>query len=291
MLFRFKKYLFSDSSKTANINVTLHFRHSKDGNAKESNFRSLLLLLLAITSSIYLVGCSSKKKDAYAGLSAEQIYAQGKNHAIKGKFSDAIKDFEALESNYPYGDYSDKAKLSLMYAYYSKKEYLQSKATADRFVRMYPNHKYVDYAYYIQGLSGYSQYYSTVYQFFRIDRSKREPTFAIQSFDDFKILLQKFPKSKYAQDARQRMVHLRNQIAFHELFVAEYYLAKGAYLSAANRANSIISDFDQSLAVEGALKVMVQAYKSLNMPELERHATNLLNVNFSSISSNSATEK
>ncbi len=253
--------------------------------------KSLCLLVTISISTVNLVSCSSKKIDAYAGLSAEQIYTQGRNNTQKGKFSDAIKDFEALESNYPYGNYSDKAKISLIHVYYKKKEYPQAKATAGRFIRMYPNHRYSDYAYYMQGLSSYDQYYSSAYKFFKIDRSKREPTFAIESFDDFKSLLLKFPHSKYAQDARQRMLHLRNQIANHELYIAKYYLAKEAYLAAANRSKVIISDFDQTLAVEEALKIMAQAYKSLNMSELERNTVNLLNANFSSISSNSATEK
>lgn len=251
----------------------------------------LYKLMLLLVASTFFVSCSSNKKDMYVGLSAEQIYIKGHDNVQKGKFSDAIKDFEALESNYPYGNYSDKSKLALMHAYYSKKEYPQAKATADRFVRMYPNHMHVDYAHYMQGLAEYEQYYSTMYRFLTIDRSKREPTFAIQAFDDFKILLEKFPTSKYAQDAKRRMLHLRNQIAFHELHIAEYYLAKEAYLAAANRANSIISNFDETLAVEQALKIMVKAYAALKMPELEINALNLLNANFSSISSNCATEK
>lgn len=275
------------------INLKKYFTFSN--NRKISGYNDIckyILLLLTIgVASTSLVSCSSKKKDMYIGLSAEQIYTQGRNNAQKGKFSDAIKDFEALESNYPYGYYSDKGKLALMHAYYSKKEYPQAKGTADRFVRMYPNHQCVDYAHYMQGLAGYDQYYSTIYRYLTIDRSKREPTFAIQSFDDFKVLLEKFPTSRYSQDARRRMLHLRNQIAFHELYIAQYYLAKEAYLAAANRANLIISDFDETLAVEEALKVMIKAYASLNMPELETNAINLLNANFSSISSNSATEK
>ena len=282
------------------MNMHINFQNFSKKCILNSNLRShkvnttvkLVLLLINIcVSTTCLVSCSSKKKDMYVGLSAEQIYTQGKNNVQKGKFSDAVKDFEALESNYPYGNYADKAKLALMHAYYSKKEYPQAKATADRFVRIYPNHVHVDYAHYMQGLSGYDQYYSTVYRIFKIDRSRREPTFAVQSFDDFKVLLERFPASKYALDARQRMLHLRNQLAFHELYIAQYYLDKRAYLAAANRANLIISDFDETLAIEPALNIMAKAYSSLGMPELERNAVNLLNANFSSISSSSATEK
>ena len=248
------------------------------------------LSIISLIGLICLVGCSSKSIDAYAGFSAKQIYIQGTDHAKEGNFSVAVKDFEALESNYPYGDYSDKAKLALIHAYHGKKEYLLAKSAADRFIRMYPNHPNVDYAHFMQGLAGYDQYYTIMYRTFKIDRNRREPTFAIQAFDDFKVLLEKFPTSNYAQDARQRMVHLRNQLALYNLYIAEYYLAKKAYLAAANRANVIVSDFDGTTALESALKIMVQAYRSLGMPELEKNSINLLNVNFSSISSNSATE-
>ncbi len=254
------------------------------GNFKK-RYSKLINIVLIIINAGLLVSCSSNKIDAYAGLSAKQIYTQGRANAEKGKFSAAVKDFEALESNYPYGDYSDKAKLALIHAYYEKKEYIQAKTLADRFVRMYPNHKFVDYAHFMQGLSGYDQYYTTMYRMFNIDRSRREPTFAIQAFDDFKVLLEKFPTSKYSPDARQRMIHLRNQIALHHLYIAEYYLAKEAYIAAVNRANLIKNDFDESIVLEDALKIMVKSYRSLNMPELEKTSIDLLNVNFSSISS------
>lgn len=252
-----------------------------------NKLKYIILIIINIIGLSLVVGCSTKDIDAYAGLTAKQIYDQGKNNAKSGNFSKAIKDFEALESNYPYGAYADKAKLALIHSYYNQKEYLQAKALADRFIRMYPNHSNVDYVYFMQGLAGYDQYYSLMYKMFNIDRSRREPTFAVQSFDDFKILLERFPTSKYSADARQRMIHLRNQLATYNLHIAEYYLAKKAYVAAANRANLIITDFDETTAVEGALKVMAESYRSLNMSDLERNSVDLLNTNFSSINSNS----
>lgn len=247
-------------------------------NLKKINNIKLVIIFLAISNCL-IIGCSSKVKDAYASLSAKDIYDKGKNNIIKGKFNEAVLDFEALESNYPYGEYTDRAKLSLMYAYYSKKDFLQSKATADRFVHMYPRHKYVDYAYYMQGLAGYCQYYSTIYKLFKLDRSKREPNYAIESFDSFKCLLERFPKSRYSLDAHKRMVHLRNQIALHELEIAKYYIAKKAYIAAINRCKNIITNFDQTTAVKEALELMINAYKDLSMPELEKKVTELLKEN------------
>lgn len=252
-----------------------------------NKLKSIILIIINIIGLSLVVGCSTKDIDAYAGLTAKQIYDQGKNNAKVGNFSKAVKDFEALESNYPYGSYADKAKLALIHSYYNQKEYLQAKALADRFVRMYPNHPHVDYVYFMQGLAGYDQYYSVMYKIFNIDRSRREPNFAVQSFDDFKVLLERFPNSKYSTDAKQRMIHLRNQIAQYNLHIAEYYLSKKAYIAAVNRANLIITDFDETRSLENALKVMVESYRSLGMSDLERNSVDLLNMNFSSINSNS----
>lgn len=247
------------------------------------------ILLLSIFCFLSITRCSNKTKDLYSSLTAEQIYYQGKEYIKNKKYSDAVKAFEALEAEYPYGDYADKAKLSLIYSYYFKGDLPQVKAVAERLLKMYPNHRYADYVHYMQGVASYDQYYSTVYKVFNIDRSKRENSLAIESFDAFKILLERFPKSKYALDARNRMFNLRNQIAFNELHIAEYYFKREAYLSAANRANYIINNFNGSLAVPGALQLMINSYNKLNMPEFERNAINLMN-NFKALNSETDSE-
>lgn len=248
-------------------------------------------LIVCFLSSLILFGCSKDNLDLYSGLTAEQIYRQGKQRVQQGKFTDAIKDFQSLEVNYPYGIYVDRAKLSLVHCYYVQKNYPQVKAVAERFLRMYPNHLHADYVHYMQGVASYEQYYSYVYRVFNINRSKRDSALAIQAFDDFKVLLQRFPNSRYASDARKRMVHLKNYIAYSELHISKYYLARGAYLAAVNRAKGILVNFDDTIVIKDALQVMVEAYHKLNMPELEQQASNLLNTNFGSININSVTKK
>jgi len=233
--------------------------------------------LLCFIATIMIVSCSSNNKDIYSSMDPKQIYNRGKLNIKKKNFPEAAKDFEALEANYPYGDDTDKAKLSLIYSYYEKKDYPQLKLVAERFLKMNPNHVYADYAQYMLGVADYDQYYSTVYRVFNIDRSKRESGLAISAFDAFKVLLENFPKSKYALDARHRMLHLRNQIAFNELHIAEYYLNRESYVAASNRAYSIVTNFSGTPAVSPALKIMAKAYNKLDMPEFELKVVNLTN--------------
>ena len=235
---------------------------------------SLLICLLSACAS------TSNKPDPYREKSAQTIYEQGVENTNKERYAQAIKDFEALEARYPYGAYTDKGNLALIHAYYKKGETASALAAADRFIRLHPKHPNVDYAHYLKGLSNYDEYYSFVYRHLPLDRSKRDSKLAKQAFDDFKYLVDKFPSSTYAQDARQKMVHLRNQLAEHELHVAEYYMSKGAYLAAANRAGYIVNQFRQSTTVPKALITMIKAYQELGMTELADDALKTLRENF-----------
>lgn len=242
---------------------------------------SLILAAILLGSSL-LGGCSSHKtkSDPYENMTAEKIYNKGKAAALKGSYHTAIKDFEELEARYPYGHFTDKAQLALIHAYFKNNNAASALAIADRFIRVHPSHEHVDYAYYLKGLVNYEENFSSIYHYFPIDRSLRDPSIAQQAFDDFKTLLQKFPNSKYAADARQRMVHLRNQFANYELHVANYYMTQNAYLAASNRAGYILNYFDQTEAIPEALILMVKAYRAMGMQELEADAFATLQHNF-----------
>ena len=213
-------------------------------------------------------------------MSAQNIYEVGKENALNGRFKQAIKEFEAVEARFPYGEFTDKAQLALIHAYYKHSEAEAALAAADRFIRLHPRHKNVDFAYYMKGVVNFDENHSTVYKYFPINRSKRDPSFARQAFDDFKTLLEKFPNSKYTEDARKRMLLLRNQLAEHELHIANYYMDKGAYLAAANRAGYIVNSFDKTESAKPALMLMVKAYKKLGMHELATDAEKVLADNF-----------
>jgi outer membrane protein assembly factor BamD len=239
-----------------------------------------LRLIITLFAAFLLVGCQSSDKDLYKGMSAAEIYEKAEKNVSKEKFPQAAKDFEALESRFPYGEYSDKAQLGLINAYYKQNEPALAISAADRFIRMNPRHPRVDYAYYLKGLVAFDQNYSFTFRYLPLDKSTRDPSTAMESFDAFKELLDRFPKSQYAPDARQRMLFLRNQLANHEMGVVRYYMKRDAYLSAANRANYIVKHFQKTPVIPAALAAMVTCYRQLGMQPLADDALKTLQTNF-----------
>jgi len=246
-------------------------------NLSKNQFRiGMVLTLLAV---LLVTGCKGDK-DIYKGMSASEIYAQAEQNVAKEKYSQAAKDFEALEARYPYSEYSDKAQLGLINAYYKHNEPALAMSAADRFIRMNPRHPQVDYAYYLKGLVKFDENYTFAFRYLPLDKSARDPSTAQESFDAFKELIDRFPNSQYVPDARKRMVFLRNQLAHHEIQVVDYYMKRGAYLSAANRANYIVKHFENTDVIPRALAAMVQAYRKLGMQELADDALKTLQRNF-----------
>jgi len=236
----------------------------------------ILIFILAAT----LVGCAGKKDDVYKDMSAQQIYERGKTAVNKGNLSEAIKDFDALEARFPYGEYTDKGQLALISAYANSDEGDSALATADRFIRLHPRHPHVDFAYYMKGVVNFNENFSFVFRNLPLDRSKRASSLAQQSFDDLKTFIEKFPHSKYAPDARKRMILMREQLADHELHIAKYYEIQGADLAAANRAGYILNQFSRTEAAPVALLIMHRAYNRLGMKKEAAEAMTVLEQNY-----------
>jgi len=245
--------------------------------------KSLKLLfkfnLLAICFVVIcLCGCS--KEDKYKDLSAKEIYDRGTESARKKNYSQAVKDFDALEARYPYGEYTDRGQLALMAAYINDDNNSAAIATADRFIRMHPRYKHLDYVYYTKGVANFNDNFTAAFRVLPLGRYKRDPTFAQQGFDDFKTLLEKYPDSQYAPDARKRMIFMREQLANHELDIAKYYEAQGADLAAANRAGYIVNNFPRTTAAPKALLIMYKAYNKMSMKQEANEAMWMLEQNF-----------
>ncbi|MEZ5584819.1 MAG: outer membrane protein assembly factor BamD, partial [Candidatus Competibacteraceae bacterium] len=155
-------------------------------------------------------------------------------------------------------------------------------AAADRFIRTFPRHPFVDYAYYMKGLINYSRDASLINRVVPSDPAKTDPGTAKQSFDDFAELVRKFPDSTYAEDARQRMVFLHNNLAAYEVNVADYYMRRGAYVAAANRAKYVLENYARTEAVPDALAVMTHAYVKLGLQDLAADSLRVLRANYPS---------
>jgi outer membrane protein assembly factor BamD len=171
------------------------------------------------------------------------------------------------------------SQLDVAYANYRADEPEAAIAAADRFIKLYPQNPYVDYAYYLKGLVNYNRSVGFLDRYIPTDPSQRDPGAALDAFADFSVLVERFPDSRYAEDARQRMLYLRNNLARHEVNVARYYMRRGAFLAAANRANYVIERFQRTSAVESALEILVDAYTALGKPDLAADAQRVLDIN------------
>lgn len=241
------------------------------------HFTTLFALLLALT----LAGCASTADDGDESQkwSADKLFTEAKTAADAGDYETAIEHYETLEAKYPFGHYAEQAQLNTAYAYFKYDEHDTSIASADRFIKLHPRHANVDYAYYLRGLVSASKKDSTISDYIPQDQSLRDPSSTQKSYDYFAELVRKFPESRYAEDAIYRMGHLRNSLAMHEVHVANYYVKRGAYVAAANRAKHVVSNFPRTPASRIALQVLVDAYKELKMDDLAKDAQRVLDLN------------
>ncbi|AFL75232.1 outer membrane protein assembly factor BamD [Thiocystis violascens] len=237
----------------------------------------LPVLLLVVA----LAGCGifGKEIDPTEGWSAAKLYAEAASELDSSNYTRAVELYEKLESRYPFGRYAMQAQLDVAYAHYRAEEPEKAIAAADRFIKLYPQNPFVDYAYYLKGIVNYNRSVGFLDRYIPTDPSQRDPGSALDAFTDFSALVERFPDSKYSEDARQRMLYLRNNLARHEVNVARYYMRRGAYLAAANRANYVIERFQRTSAVEDALEVLIDAYRALDKPELAADATRVLELN------------
>lgn len=233
-------------------------------------------------SVILLSGCAffGKEEDKTREWTAQRLYNEAKSQMQNGNLETAIDYYEKLESRYPFGVYSQQAQLDVAYAYYKYDEPALAIAAAERFIKLHPRHPIVDYAYYLKGLVYYNEGESLLDRFIPRDRSRRDPGAARQAFDAFSELVRRFPDSRYAEDAAQRMVYLKNTLAQHELHVANYYMRRGAYVAAANRARYVVENYQRTPAVPDALLVMAKAYKVMGLDDLATDAVRVLRHNY-----------
>ena len=192
----------------------------------------------------------------------------------------AIEIFQQLEAQFPFGQYAAQAQIELVYAYYRAGEAESARAAADRFIRLYPDDDNIDYAYYMKGLAFYTEDAGFLGRYLPTDPSKRDPGKARESFTDFAQLVSRFPDSPYANDARARMIYLRNLLAAYEINVAEFYIERQAYLSALNRASYVVENYQEAPAVLRAMEIMTEMYLRLGLEDLAASSLAILKENF-----------
>jgi len=228
-----------------------------------------------------LVGCAGfDPEDETVGWSAQRLYGEAKDAMGNRDWPRAIRYLEKLEARYPYGRFAQQAQLEIAYAHWKDGERASAVAAVERFIKMYPNHASVDYAWYLKGLINFNDQYGVFTALTTPDMSDRDPRSTRESFNAFKEVVTRFPDSRYAPDAAARMRYLVNALASHEVHVARYYMKRGAYLAAANRAQYAIAHYSQAPAIEEAVFVLVIAYDKLGMSDLRDAADRVMRKNF-----------
>ncbi|MDX9740035.1 MAG: outer membrane protein assembly factor BamD [Gammaproteobacteria bacterium] len=233
-------------------------------------------ILAALIAVALLSACASQRALEEAQQDPVRLYELGRE-ALEGEhYETAIRHFENLSARFPFGEYAQQAQLHTAYAYYMFREPESAISAADLFIRNYPRHPDVDYAYYLRGLANFEQTRAFLDDVLKEDPAQRDPRSALESFRHFAELVQRFPDSPYAADAVQRMTHLRNYLARHELHVADYYMRRKAYVAAAGRARHVIENYAGAPAALSALDIMARAYDELGLPELAADARRVM---------------
>jgi outer membrane protein assembly factor BamD len=216
---------------------------------------------------LVLAGCRNRDESEMRG-SPEFIYNAARKDLDNSNWQGAVAKYEALEARFPFSDSAKQGQLDLLYAYYRNHDSESAIDQADQFIRENPTHPRVDYAHYLKGLVYFEGGANWLERFFRVDINKRPPQEARQAFQSFQTLSQQFPNSPYAADARQRMIYVRNRLADYEIQVARYYMKRGAYVGAANRARGVIEMYDGAPATDEALGIAAAAYRKLGIEDL-----------------------
>ena len=197
-----------------------------------------------------------------------------------GNFSSAIASLETLESRFPFGRYAEQAQAELIYAYYMNYEFEAARSSAERFINLHPRHPHSAYAYYLRGLSAFTDDSGLFSRYFESDLSRRDIEPAKRSFDDLSDFLSRYPDSAYAAHAKQRMIYLRNILAQHELHVANFYMKRKAYVAAISRARYVLEHMPSTPQTPEALSILVRAYRIIGYEDLKEKNLEILKMNY-----------
>jgi len=240
--------------------------------------RSVVRLLLLATLMTLVSACATNRQEEV--LPEKTYYDNARQAMNSGNFNEAEQNLNSLETYYPFGRYAEQAQLDLIYARYQNLDLEGARAAAERFLRLNPQSDHADYALYMRGLASYNLDVGLASRYFPIDVSARNPGEQTRAFRDFSELLNRYPDSEYAADARQRMVAIRNRMAELELHAARYYIKREAYVAANNRARYVVENYPTSPAAEEALIILAETYRVLNVRKGARDAVALLRKNF-----------
>jgi outer membrane protein assembly factor BamD len=239
-----------------------------------------LFMYLALALSLVACGPSKEDIDPTADWSVEKFYKEARSELSKENYLTAIEYYETLESRFPFGKYATQAQIDVAYAYFKFNEPDSAITALDRFIKLHPRDPSVDYAYYLKGLVNFERGGTILDSLAERDMSSFDRNLILTAYNDFKLLLQRFPASRYAVDGRKRMIYLRDELAKADYRVASYYALHEAWVAVANRTRFILHNYQGSSVIRSALDLQLQAYQQLGMEELERDTQRIIDLNY-----------
>lgn len=237
------------------------------------------LFLLPIAGSLLLAGCSTTKVDPYLNDPPEYIYAKGHQYLQKNDYTDALKAYQSLDSQYPFNPLTQKGDLESVYAYYENDDPAMAMTAASRYIKVYPNAANLDYAYYMTGVINFENGRGFLQRYLPYNMSQHNAPNYTYAFNDFATVINNYPDSPYAPDARRRMIYLNNTLAQYQLNVANMNFAYKAYVAAANRAQNVLINYPTSPMRQQALQLMIKSYQALGLNDLADSINQVLALN------------
>ncbi len=239
------------------------------------------LAIVAVSGCAWMpfVG-GDEDEDLERETSEQALYRRAQAGLRTGNYTQSITRLQRLEARFPFGRYAEQAQLELIYANHMARDLDAAAAAAERFIRLHPQHPNVDYAYYMKGITALARDRGATGRFMKTELSHRDVSNLRQAFADFNDLIGRFPSSEFAKDAQQRMIYLRNVLAAAEVNIASYYLGRGAYVAAANRARHVVENYSQTPATADALALLIESNWKLGLKEAADDALEVLALNF-----------
>ena len=246
-------------------------------NLKQNQTFSLIKLISLFIAFGLLVSCASNPEDETKSIrdsrltpdeAAKVLFERGENYLNNSNFESAARYFEQLETQYPLSSYTRQAQVNLVYAHYKRNDKERAIDAAKQFIKENPVNKQLDYVYYLLGLIHFDKDSGRIENLFRIDRNKRPQNDMQDSLEYFQTLISKYPQSKYVDDAKQRIVFIRERLASHELSIAQHYARRAIYIAAVNRAKNVLEEYPDTQAARQALDVLEVSYTGLGMDDL-----------------------
>jgi outer membrane protein assembly factor BamD len=236
------------------------------------------VVVLAAVSIV--AGCAGNDEQETLINSIADSYEEAQQAIARSNYRRGIQIFEAIQARFPFSDISRQIQLDLIFAYYKAGRKEEAVEAADTFMRENPIHPRVDYALYIKALAYFEDDAGFLERRFKKDITLRPPKDVDLAYSSFRRLIDRYPASEYAPDAEQRLVFLKNRMAAYENHVADYYLRRGAYVAALNRAKNALEEYNGVAMNKDSLKIMAAAYDKLGMADLAADTRRVLSLNY-----------